>query len=82
MEEAALRELKEETGFVGKVNFVTPIIAPDPGLSSVKMKLAQIEVDGMFAEAHNPFYLEGSRCSISPTFVITDARRCGGKLKP
>lgn len=30
-EEAALRELREETGYIGKVVEVSPIIASDPG---------------------------------------------------
>lgn len=44
VEDAAIRELKEETGYDGKVISVSPIVAADPGLSSANMQLAMVEV--------------------------------------
>lgn len=43
-EEAALRELKEETGYEGKVLSVSPTIAADPGMTSANMQLAMVEI--------------------------------------
>lgn len=43
-EEAALRELKEETGYEGRVIDVLPTMANDPGMSSSNMQLAVVEV--------------------------------------
>jgi ADP-ribose pyrophosphatase len=42
--EAAVRELKEETGYEGQLTFVSPTIVSDPGLSSANMQLATVEV--------------------------------------
>ncbi|KAI8842068.1 NUDIX hydrolase domain-like protein [Chytridium lagenaria] len=44
-ETAAIRELKEETGFVGKVIRVSPIMVSDPGMSNANMQLVTVEVD-------------------------------------
>ncbi|KAJ9652458.1 hypothetical protein H2198_008281 [Neophaeococcomyces mojaviensis] len=44
VEEAAVREMKEETGYEGKVISVSPIVAADPGMTSANMKLAMMEV--------------------------------------
>ena len=44
VEEAAVRELKEETGYDGRVISVSPIVAADPGMSSANMQLAMMEV--------------------------------------
>ncbi|KAK5103888.1 hypothetical protein LTS08_003310 [Lithohypha guttulata] len=43
-EEAAVRELKEETGYDGKVISVSPTVAADPGMTSANMKLVMMEV--------------------------------------
>jgi ADP-ribose pyrophosphatase len=44
VEEAALRELKEETGYSGKLTSITPIIGNDPGLTNANMQFATVEV--------------------------------------
>ena len=45
-EEAALRELKEETGYENaRVLSVSPTIAADPGLTNANMALVMVEVD-------------------------------------
>lgn len=43
-EEAAVRELKEETGYDGEVISVSPIVAADPGMTSANMQLCMMEV--------------------------------------
>jgi ADP-ribose pyrophosphatase len=44
VEDAAVRELFEETGYKGKVVSVSPIVAADPGMTSANMQLAMMEV--------------------------------------
>lgn len=46
----ALRELKEETGYSGRVKHVGPEVALDPGVSNCIMRLVDVEVDGDTAE--------------------------------
>jgi ADP-ribose pyrophosphatase len=43
-EVAAVRELKEETGYVGRVVDMSPMIVSNPGMSTGNMKLATVEV--------------------------------------
>ncbi|OCL11125.1 hypothetical protein AOQ84DRAFT_353190 [Glonium stellatum] len=43
-ETAATRELKEETGYVGRVLDISPTIVADPGMSTANMQLATVEV--------------------------------------
>jgi ADP-ribose pyrophosphatase len=43
-EEAAERELKEETGYVGRVIGMSPTVVSNPGMSTGNMKLATVEV--------------------------------------
>lgn len=43
-EEAAIRELKEETGYEGRVISVSPTVAADPGMTSANMKLVMVEI--------------------------------------
>ena len=43
-EEAAVRELKEETGYEGKVISVSPVVAADPGMTTANMKLVMVEI--------------------------------------
>lgn len=42
--EAALRELKEETGYHGRLLSLTPVCASDPGMSAANMVVALVEV--------------------------------------
>ena len=45
-EQAAIRELKEETGYTGgKVGEVSPVIVSDPGMSTANMKLVNVVVE-------------------------------------
>mmetsp|Transcript_35777 Transcript_35777/g.47221 ORF Transcript_35777/g.47221 Transcript_35777/m.47221 type:complete len:242 (-) Transcript_35777:331-1056(-) len=53
-EEAALRELKEETGFVGDVSKVSPICWADPGMTNANIVYVKIEVDGDDPRNLNP----------------------------
>ncbi|KAL8790968.1 MAG: hypothetical protein Q9195_006113 [Heterodermia aff. obscurata] len=43
-EEAAVRELREETGYVGRVVDESPVLAFDPGMTSASLKLVMVEV--------------------------------------
>jgi ADP-ribose pyrophosphatase len=43
-EQAALRELKEETGYEGRIVDMTPVMASDPGLTTANMTFATVEV--------------------------------------
>jgi ADP-ribose pyrophosphatase len=42
--DASVRELHEETGYKGKLSFISPTIVSDPGLSTANMQLAMVEV--------------------------------------
>ena len=44
-EEAAVRELREETGYEGRVLDVSPTIVSDPGLTNTNMQMVTIEVE-------------------------------------
>ncbi|EMD69065.1 hypothetical protein GGP41_004917 [Bipolaris sorokiniana] len=43
--EASVRELYEETGYQGKLKFISPTIVSDPGMSTANMQLAVVEVE-------------------------------------
>ena len=48
VEEAAIRELREETGYVGTLSagdLTTPELFPDPGLGSTNLKVVHLTVD-------------------------------------
>lgn len=42
---AALRELKEETGYTGRISSITPICFSDPGMTSATMSMVCVDVD-------------------------------------
>ncbi|KAF3192154.1 hypothetical protein TWF788_004341 [Orbilia oligospora] len=44
-EAAAIRELKEETGYEGKVISISPTIVSDPGMTTANMQLVVMEVN-------------------------------------
>ncbi|KAK6352100.1 hypothetical protein TWF730_008931 [Orbilia blumenaviensis] len=44
-EAAAIRELREETGYEGKVVSISPTIVSDPGMTSANMQLVVMEVN-------------------------------------
>lgn len=54
IETAALRELKEETGYVGKITEQSPIIFNDPGFTNTNLSLVTVEVDMTAEENLNP----------------------------
>ncbi|PSN69066.1 hypothetical protein BS50DRAFT_572250 [Corynespora cassiicola Philippines] len=43
-EDASVRELHEETGYKGKLSYISPTIVSDPGMSTTNMQLATVEV--------------------------------------
>jgi len=43
--EASLRELHEETGYKGRLAYISPTIVSDPGMSTANMQLATVEVN-------------------------------------
>ncbi|KAF2396092.1 hypothetical protein EJ06DRAFT_534225 [Trichodelitschia bisporula] len=47
VEDAAVRELREETGLKGRVVQMTPVVASDPGMSTANMQFAVLEVEGV-----------------------------------
>jgi ADP-ribose pyrophosphatase len=57
-EQAALRELKEETGYEGKIVDLTPVLASDPGLTTANMVFATIEVQLKEGEEEPEQHLE------------------------
>ncbi|CCK68593.1 ADP-ribose diphosphatase KNAG_0B01450 [Huiozyma naganishii CBS 8797] len=54
IETAALRELLEETGYIGKIIKQGPIIYNDPGFTNTNMSLLTAEVDMTLDENKNP----------------------------
>ncbi|KAH8879336.1 hypothetical protein GQ53DRAFT_756065 [Thozetella sp. PMI_491] len=44
-EQAAIRELKEETGYVGEILEVSPIMFNDPGFCNTNLKMVHVSVD-------------------------------------
>ncbi|KAF4079848.1 hypothetical protein AMELA_G00183020 [Ameiurus melas] len=53
-EMAALRELKEETGYKGEVVGVTPVTCLDPGLSNCSTQIVMVNINGDDSENINP----------------------------
>uniref|UniRef100_A0A3Q3KJ58 ADP-sugar pyrophosphatase n=1 Tax=Mastacembelus armatus TaxID=205130 RepID=A0A3Q3KJ58_9TELE len=51
---AALRELKEETGYKGEVVGVTPVTCLDPGLSNCTNQIVLVNINGDEAENIHP----------------------------
>ena len=51
---AALRELKEETGYVGKIVHVSPVAFNDPGFTNTNLALVTVEIDMTLPENLNP----------------------------
>ncbi|CCD22948.1 ADP-ribose diphosphatase NDAI_0A07940 [Naumovozyma dairenensis CBS 421] len=51
---AAIRELKEETGFVGKIIHISPTAFNDPGFTNTNLVLVTIEIDMSLPENKNP----------------------------
>ncbi|KAK2018370.1 NUDIX domain-containing protein [Colletotrichum eremochloae] len=53
-EEAAVRELKEETGYVGKASETTPIMFNDPGFCNTNLRMIHVTIDTSLPENQNP----------------------------
>ncbi|KAI8807062.1 NUDIX hydrolase domain-like protein [Cladochytrium replicatum] len=53
-EGAALRELKEETGYFGEVKSTSPVLWNDVGMSNANMRLVVVSVDRTLPENQNP----------------------------
>ncbi|XP_042209219.1 ADP-sugar pyrophosphatase-like [Homarus americanus] len=49
-EAAALRELKEETGFSGVITGIGRCVALDPGISNSTMRIVNVQIDGDLTE--------------------------------
>ncbi|KAH3902978.1 related to ADP-ribose pyrophosphatase [Saccharomycodes ludwigii] len=54
IETSALRELKEETGYIGKIIDKSVIIYNDPGFTNTNLSLVTVEVDLTLPENVNP----------------------------
>ncbi|EPX74319.1 ADP-ribose diphosphatase [Schizosaccharomyces octosporus yFS286] len=53
-EESAVRELREETGFVGVVKEATTIMYNDPGLTNANLKIILVDIDMSNPQNQNP----------------------------
>ncbi|KAI2632813.1 NUDIX domain-containing protein [Xylaria nigripes] len=52
--EAAVRELKEETGFVGTVTEMSPIMFNDPGMTNTNTAICSVRIDTTLPENQDP----------------------------
>jgi 8-oxo-dGTP pyrophosphatase MutT (NUDIX family) len=52
--EAALRELKEETGYVGQIVKISPPLVIEPGLTNASSGLVHVTIDADLAENQHP----------------------------
>ncbi|KAH7126374.1 NUDIX hydrolase domain-like protein [Dactylonectria estremocensis] len=53
-EQAAVRELKEETGYVGVVTETSPIMYNDPGFCNTNLRMVHVSIDMSLPENQNP----------------------------
>lgn len=53
-EQAALRELREETGYVGVVTETSPMMFNDPGFCNTNLRMVHMTVDMSMPENQNP----------------------------
>ncbi|KAH8793713.1 ADP-ribose pyrophosphatase [Hyaloscypha sp. PMI_1271] len=53
-EEAAVRELKEETGYIGVVSETSPVMFNDPGFCNTNLRMIHVTVDMSKSENQNP----------------------------
>ncbi|KAI1190715.1 ADP-ribose pyrophosphatase [Nemania serpens] len=54
VQEAAVRELKEETGFVGTVSEVSPVMFNDPGMTNTNTAICSVQIDTTLPENQDP----------------------------
>ncbi|ATY61929.1 MutT/nudix family protein [Cordyceps militaris CM01] len=52
--QAALRELREETGYVGEVAETSPVMFNDPGFCNTNLRMVHVTVDPARPENRNP----------------------------
>ncbi|KAG8674213.1 hypothetical protein FPOAC1_000177 [Fusarium poae] len=53
-EECAVRELREETGYVGVVTETSPIMFNDPGFCNTNLKMVHVSIDMNLKENQDP----------------------------
>ncbi|VUC27167.1 unnamed protein product [Clonostachys rosea] len=53
-EEAAIRELKEECGYVGVVTESSPVMYNDPGFCNTNLRMVHVAIDMSLPENQNP----------------------------
>ncbi|PSS28339.1 hypothetical protein M430DRAFT_47351 [Amorphotheca resinae ATCC 22711] len=53
-EQAAVRELREETGYVGVVSESSPVMFNDPGFCNTNLKMVHVTIDMSTAENKDP----------------------------
>ncbi|KAH8661938.1 NUDIX domain-containing protein [Xylariales sp. PMI_506] len=53
-EQAAVRELREETGYVGKAVETSPIMFNDPGFCNTNLRMVHVSIDMSLPENQNP----------------------------
>ncbi|XP_072233741.1 ADP-sugar pyrophosphatase [Leuresthes tenuis] len=71
-EAAALRELKEETGYKGEVVGVTPVTCLDPGLSNCTTQIVLVNINGDDMENINPTQQLGERTFVEVILLPLD----------
>ncbi|KAI0393030.1 NUDIX domain-containing protein [Xylariaceae sp. FL0594] len=54
VQEAAVRELREETGYVGTVCETSPIMFNDPGMTNTNTAICSVTIDPTLPENQNP----------------------------
>ncbi|KAI1825019.1 NUDIX domain-containing protein [Xylaria intraflava] len=54
IQQAAMRELKEETGFVGTVLETSPVMFNDPGMTNTNTAICSVKIDMELPENKNP----------------------------
>lgn len=53
-QEAAVRELREETGYVGVVTETSPVMYHDPGFCNTNLRMVHVHVDMTLKENQDP----------------------------
>lgn len=53
-EEAAVRELREETGYVGVVTETSPVMYNDPGFCNTNLRMVHVDIDMTLPENKDP----------------------------
>ncbi|KAH7316839.1 NUDIX hydrolase domain-like protein [Stachybotrys elegans] len=53
-EQAAIRELREETGYVGVPSLTSPVMFNDPGFCNTNLRMVHVTIDMSLPENQNP----------------------------